>query len=267
MFKPVLVISALACQALCAANLKVDTSGVRPGPITVTAAASSLDVHWKDEHSRACTAAFSLTDDIPTIAAISVGGRRIVTHAQPFYRAETGKRRGGWDAFFDFPPSHPDGTRSFFADYKTTSISARSIGDRMEISFDGMHPRDLQRNLALHFLSRQPPHRATGRADNQRAGHRVAPLLTQACACRLLMMCAPAASCSRVSAISIRQDCTRLSISGIRLGAPSLAGPLPRHRGAFRCRRGERLPRPASIHDGSRLHHQHGLRLVHLVAR
>ncbi len=59
-------------------------------------------------------------------------------HVQPFYRAETGKRRGGWDAFFDFPPSHPDGTRSFFAEFQPKSVSARSIGDRMEISFDGV---------------------------------------------------------------------------------------------------------------------------------
>lgn len=138
MFKPALAISLVCSTALCAANLTVDTSGVRSGPVTVRTTANALEVHWKDERSRAMAAAFSLTEAVPTITSIDVAGRRVITKAQPFYRAETGKRRGGWDAFFDFPPSYPDGTRTFFAEYHPTSIAARSIGDRMEISFDGM---------------------------------------------------------------------------------------------------------------------------------
>ncbi len=136
MFK--LLFVAFWSSALWGATLGVDTSGVRPGPITVNPTAGAIEVHWKDERARAWIAAFSLTAATPTIASIEVEGRRVVDRAQPFYRAEAGKRRGGWDAFFDFPPSHPDGTRAFFAEFHPKSVSVRSIGDRMEVSFDGM---------------------------------------------------------------------------------------------------------------------------------
>ena len=138
MFKFLLFVAALFSPALWAANLAVDISGVRPGPITVTAAAGELEVHWTDAQSRSWTASFSTTAATPTINSITVGGKRVMERVQPFYRAETGKRRGGWDAFFDYPPSHPDGTRAFFAEFHPKAISARSIGDRVEISFDGM---------------------------------------------------------------------------------------------------------------------------------
>jgi hypothetical protein len=129
---------AMCSSVVCAASLAVDTSGVRPGPVTVTTVTDALEVHWSDERSRPWTARFSLTAPIPTITSIAVEGRAVIERAQPYYRAETGKRRGGWDAFFDYPPSHPDGTRSFFAEFHSTSVRARSIGERLEISFDGV---------------------------------------------------------------------------------------------------------------------------------
>ncbi len=138
MLKTALVLLVLWSSVLGAANLAVDTSGVAAGPITVNSTADALEVHWKDERSRSWIARFSLTAATPTIASIAVDGRTVVERGQPFYRAETGKRRGGWDAFFDFPPSHPDGTRSFFAEFQSKAVSVRSIGDRMEVSFDGM---------------------------------------------------------------------------------------------------------------------------------
>jgi len=101
-------------------------------------AADPTTVTWKDERSREWTAQFSVQAGIPTIDSIAVEGRRVVERAQPFYRVEMGKRRGGWDAFFDFPPSHPDGTRAFFAEFHAKTISTRTIGDRVEASFDGM---------------------------------------------------------------------------------------------------------------------------------
>src|SRR5271166_4526728 len=109
MFKTAIVSLVFGSPALWAANLTVDTSGVRPGPITVNYTASGMEVHWKDDRERSWIAAFSLTSPTPTIASIAVEGKRVIEKAQPFYRAETGKRRGGWDAFFDFPPSHPEG--------------------------------------------------------------------------------------------------------------------------------------------------------------
>ncbi len=99
---------------------------------------SSLRVEWPDERGRTWTAQFGLRPGGPLITSIAVGGKNVIGGADPFYRAETGRRRGGFDAFFDFPPSAPEGTRSFLGDFHPKAARARTIGDRMEISFDGM---------------------------------------------------------------------------------------------------------------------------------
>jgi hypothetical protein len=130
----------LACSLSCsfAAVMTPDLGGVKTGPITVSASGGLLQVRWKDGAARQWEAAFSLDSSKPLIAAIAVDGRKIVERANPVYRCSTGKRRGGWDAFFDFPPSHPDGTRSFFQEFHPRKALARTVGDRVEVSFDGM---------------------------------------------------------------------------------------------------------------------------------
>lgn len=62
----------------------------------------------------------------------------MLSGARPFYRAETGKRRGGWDAFFDFPPSAPEGTRSFMGEFHPKRARVNTIGERVGVAFDGM---------------------------------------------------------------------------------------------------------------------------------
>src|ERR1043165_1056738 len=51
------------------ATLNVDTSGVRSGAVAVRSTATALEIEWKDDRSRPCSAAFSLTEAIPTITA------------------------------------------------------------------------------------------------------------------------------------------------------------------------------------------------------
>ncbi len=121
-----------------AQTLSLDASGVKPGPITVDSTPATLTVHWKDERSRPWEAVFSLDPKQPLLSAASIEGRKVIERAQPFYRLETGKRRGGWDAFFDFPPGAPEGTHAFLADFHPQKARVRSIGDRVEVSFDGM---------------------------------------------------------------------------------------------------------------------------------
>src|SRR3954451_20417972 len=105
----------LTCSAwpLFGAAITADLSGVKSGPIAVSSSTGSLDVRWTDGAGKQWKADFSLDSSKPLITAIAVDGRKIVEGAKPVYRCSAGKRRGGWDAFFDFPPSHPDGTRSF----------------------------------------------------------------------------------------------------------------------------------------------------------
>jgi hypothetical protein len=121
------------------AAVPFDGSNVRPGPITVTSTTAAVTVRWQDEAKRLWSAEFSLDPKTPLITAIKVNGAPVIDHASPFYQCTTGKRRGGWDQFFDLPPSHPDGTRSFSGALNITSARAASIGDRVEIAFDGLH--------------------------------------------------------------------------------------------------------------------------------
>ncbi len=121
-----------------AQTIAVDLSAVRPGPARVAVTAATLQVEWPDERGRPWTASFALDSRKPLISSIAVSGKTVIANARPFYRAETGRRRGGWDAFFDFPGSAPEGTRSFLGEFHPKSARARSAGDRLEIAFDGM---------------------------------------------------------------------------------------------------------------------------------
>ncbi len=120
------------------AAVPFDGSAVRPGPVTVTSTAGAVTVHWNDEANIPWTAEFSLDPKAALITAIRVNGKAVISQARPFYECMTGKRRGGWDQFFDLPPSHPDGTRAYSAAWNLTAARARSIGDRVEVAFDGM---------------------------------------------------------------------------------------------------------------------------------
>ncbi len=135
---------------LFAAAITLDTSGYQPGPIAMESTAGAVTLRWKDESERKWSATFSLDSTKPPITAIAFEGRDVVTGARPFYRCETGKRRGGFDAFFDFPPSHPDGTRSFLGEFHPKNASVRSIGTRVEIVFDGMSCGIFQGSL--HYI-------------------------------------------------------------------------------------------------------------------
>lgn len=132
-------IGLLLCGSLAAAqNITFDASGVRPGPVRVENSNGGFQIEWPDERGRTWNAQFSLDPRKPLITSIGVNGRTVLSDGRPFYRAETGKRRGGWDAFFDFPPSAPEGTRSFLGEFHPKSARATTVGDRMEVAFDGM---------------------------------------------------------------------------------------------------------------------------------
>ena len=138
MAKRVLAILFASAAIGAAQSITADISGVRPGPIQVSSDAGALRVRWPDERGRSWTATFSLDIKEPLISTVAVEDRVVITGGRPFYRCETGRRRGGWDNFFDFPPGAPEGTRSFFAEFKPSKATARSQGERVELSFDGL---------------------------------------------------------------------------------------------------------------------------------
>jgi hypothetical protein len=137
MLKKLCSLAGLASTLIWAVPVALDLSGVKPGPISVSREGDAAVVRWQDEASRGWEAAFNLEPARPLIAAIKVDGRTVVQNASPLYNCQTGKRRGGFDEFFDFPPTHPDGTRSYLGRLSATAARAVTLGDRVEITFDG----------------------------------------------------------------------------------------------------------------------------------
>ena len=131
-----LLIIAAACSAQ--QRIAVDIADVRPGPIRVETRDTALIVTWPDEAGREWRAEFSLDPQKDLITSIGTGQRSVIERARPLYWATTGKRRGGWDQFFDLPPSHPDGIRQFRGQHAPKSVKATTHGDRVEIAFDGL---------------------------------------------------------------------------------------------------------------------------------
>jgi hypothetical protein len=136
--------------------LNVDISAVKPGPITVRSSNQSLQVDWSDAANHHWEAEFSLDSSKPLITSISVDDRNIVAGAKPYYRCTTGKRRGGWDAFFDFPPADPEGTRQFLQEFHPRTAIARTIGNRVEVTFDGMRLGIFSGSLRYTFYPGTP---------------------------------------------------------------------------------------------------------------
>lgn len=144
---------ALAVPAINAATpvpFQIDASGA--GPITVEGTADSAIVHWKDSEARQWTARFSLDPAKPLITSVDIGGKTVIDRAQPVYRASTGKRRGGFDQFFDFPPSHPEGTRSFLGEFHLSAAHAKFDAGRLDISFDGLRVGIFQGSIHYIFF-------------------------------------------------------------------------------------------------------------------
>ena len=120
-----------------AAPVPFDLTGVKPGPISVAREGDIALVRWLDGEGRNWEASFHLDPARPLIAAIRENGKVIVENAVPLYNASTGKRRGGFDEFFDFPPSHPEGTRSHQGRLQLSAARAVTRGDRVDLTFEG----------------------------------------------------------------------------------------------------------------------------------
>jgi hypothetical protein len=129
----------LSCPlASMAASVPLDLTGVRPGPAGVEREQDSVHITWPDDAGRRWRATFSLDPALPLLTSIATNGVVVVSNARPFLDGETGKRRGGWNAFFDYPGSHPEGTRRAQAVFRLRSATVRTVGERVEIFLDGM---------------------------------------------------------------------------------------------------------------------------------
>lgn len=118
---------------------------------TVNQTPESIRVTWPDEAGRPWSAEFSKDAAKPLITSIEAGTVPVLRGARPYYMIESGKRRGGFDQFFDFPPSHPDGTRRFQAEFKSANPRITTRGGRVEVRFDGLRLGHFTGGLAYTF--------------------------------------------------------------------------------------------------------------------
>ena len=135
----------LAALGLLAANAApvegaapVDLNAYRPGPVQVVSDAERLTAAWRDESGEKWQAVFSLDPREALIREITAGDQTVLRSARPFLQGETGKRRGGWNAFFDYPPSHPEGTRHAEGRFRLRAAYVRTEGNRVELRFEGL---------------------------------------------------------------------------------------------------------------------------------
>src|SRR5260370_41391758 len=98
------------------------------------------------------TAEFSLDPKAPLLTAIAMNGAPVITRAQPFLQCTTGKRRGGWDQFFDLPTSHPEGTRSYVGVFVLKSARVATLGDRVDVAFDGLRMGIFEGSVHFRFF-------------------------------------------------------------------------------------------------------------------
>ena len=128
----------IASANLQAKTISVDMSGVKPGPVSVAKSDDTLQIAWEDGAKHHWQAIFSLDSAKPVIAGVSVDGRSMLAGARPVYRCSTGKRTGGWDQFFDHPPLAAEGTHDFRGQFSPIASAVKTVGDRVEVTFDGM---------------------------------------------------------------------------------------------------------------------------------
>jgi hypothetical protein len=147
-FACALMLSALRAGAA----VPIDLSAVKQGSVAVDSGPTSLTVRWKDEAGHPWTAEFSLDPKAPLLTAIAMNGAPVITRARPFLQCTTGKRRGGWDQFFDFPPSHPEGTRSYVGVFVLKSARVATVGDRVDVAFDGLRMGIFEGSFHFRFF-------------------------------------------------------------------------------------------------------------------
>jgi hypothetical protein len=147
----------LACVFLFSPGAKAavpfNAAGVRAGAVSLMQSGDSVSVQWKDDRNRAWRAEFSLDPGKPLITAVGLAGQEpVIRDGAAMYDGEFGKRRGGWDEFFDLPPAAPEGTRQFRGAFTLTSGHAQTVGDRLDLLFDSFQMGPFAGSLCFTFF-------------------------------------------------------------------------------------------------------------------
>lgn len=131
----------------------MDVSGYREGPVSVASRESELLVEWVDGSGQSWRAVFSREPSEALIRSVSAGDRVVLRDARPFYRVETGVRRKGWNAFFDYPPSHPDGSLAHHGELELESLRVEASGNRVSVRCSGFRAGAFTGDIVYTFFA------------------------------------------------------------------------------------------------------------------
>ena len=252
-----------------AAIVPADISGVQPGPITVSASAETLTVRWPDEASRMWTAEFSLNSEKPLITQDRIGYNR-QSSATP--TRNIGPRQGNAAAapastsssiFLAVIPREPGGSR---ARSGRSAPRPGASGTAIEVLFQGLKLGIFEGGIAYTFY------------PGSRLIYQEAVVSTQEPNTAYLydtgLRFAAPASGVRPGRREVVSPVTYYDTEG-KLHTEMTTGPdrrpaYVRYR-AVAATIGRRQPggisATAYLYRASRLHHQHGIRLVSRLGR
>lgn len=155
MFGPARTLLSLFALAVgtAVAAVPVDLEAYRDGSSTVTTNDEDVRVRWRDEAELEWSLAFRRDPAKPLIASLEVGGEPVLRDGRPYYSVETGIRRKGWDAFFDYPPAHVQGTEAHMATFELDGIRVESAGNRVRVHLGGFRAGPFQGSLVYTIFA------------------------------------------------------------------------------------------------------------------
>ena len=131
----------------------VDLEGYRDGPVSAEVRGEILVVSWQDGAGKTWQASFNRDPKRPLLESVASGEMQVLREGRPFYRVETGVRRKGWNAFFDYPPDHPQGTSAFFGELALDSMRVETSGSRLRVHCGGFTAGPFSGSLVYTFFA------------------------------------------------------------------------------------------------------------------
>ncbi len=152
-FLGLVVMFAVVFGAFADTAVPVDLEDYRDGPVRAEVRDEVLVVTWHDGSGKPWRASFNRDPSKPLLESVGSGNTQVLREARPFYRVETGVRRKGWNAFFDYPPDHPQGTSAFFGGLALDSLRVETAGRRLRVHCGGFTAGPFSGSLVYTFFA------------------------------------------------------------------------------------------------------------------
>ena len=152
-FLGILAMLVAVAGGFAATAVPVDLEAYRSGPVTAEVRDELLVVAWQDSSGSPWQASFNRDPSKPLLQSVSSGDMQVLSGARPFYRVETGVRRKGWNAFFDYPPAHPQGTAAFLGELALDSLRVETAGARVRVHCGGFSAGPFEGSVVYTFFA------------------------------------------------------------------------------------------------------------------